>query len=104
MDLIVHLKAAHINALSLSLGLKESSEHIIADFSDESSFLSGFVQHSKNIAGSSAGIRLKQVVALFTQAVLCKVDQKFSKRCYINFLFNAHISITLSGQLKRVKE
>ena len=94
MDLLVHFETCHVDALLLCLGLEEPSEHVIAHLADESSLFAGFVEHCKDVAGCSPGICLKQIVSLLADPVLCKVDQKFSKRSYINFLFNAHCSIT----------
>ena len=91
VNFLVHLQAGHIDALLLGLGFKELSEHIVADLADESGLLAGFVEHSQYVAGSSAGICLKQIVALLAHAVLCKVNEKFSQCRNINFLFKAHI-------------
>ena len=76
-----------------------SAENIIADFADKGCLIAQPIQHSKNIAGRTAGGCFHNGVALGTCSVLGEIYQQFAKRANIKSAHNqpSALSITYSS-------
>ena len=91
MNFFIHHEACHVDALLDGPGFQHSSEHVVADFAEESSLAALLIQHGENVARCSARVDFQELVALRAQSAFCEVDQKFAEGSNINLLFCAHI-------------
>ncbi len=79
---LVHLEAAHINALPCRFILQHSAEHVVADFADKRGAVAKPGKHRKHITGRTSGIRLINGISLRALSAAGKINKQLTQCRY----------------------